>query len=107
FLYNQIMDDGRFVYGYFPAYDREIKSYNTVRHCTSLYALLETLEVDFNQKYLDKIEKSMEYAFEKFYKIVEEKGFMIDGEKDLEIKLGSNATAIFMIAKYQEITGKD
>ncbi|MDC4765318.1 poly alpha-glucosyltransferase, partial [Acinetobacter baumannii] len=71
------------------------------------YALLETLEVDFNQKYLDKIEKSMEYAFEKFYKIVEEKGFMIDGEKDLEIKLGSNATAIFMIAKYQEITGKD
>lgn len=107
FLYNQIMDDGRFVYGYFPAYDRKIKSYNTVRHCTSLYALLETLEVDFNKKYLDKIEKSMEYAFEKFYKIIEEKGFMIDGEQDLEIKLGSNATTIFMLAKYQEITGND
>ncbi|NUG03011.1 poly alpha-glucosyltransferase, partial [Acinetobacter oleivorans] len=42
FLYNQILDDGRFIYGYFPAYDREIKSYNTVRHCTSIYALLET-----------------------------------------------------------------
>lgn len=107
FLCNQIMDDGRFIYGYFPAYDREIKSYNTVRHCTSLYALLETLEVDFNKKYLDKIERSIEYAFQKFYKIIEEKGFMIDGEQDLEIKLGSNATAIFMLAKYQEITGND
>lgn len=105
FLNNQILENGRFVYGYFPAYDREIKSYNTVRHCTAVYALLETLEVDFNQKYLDNIKVSIQYALDNFYKELKRKAFMIDNiEAEAEIKLGSNAAAIFMLAKYQEIT---
>lgn len=105
FLHNEIQEDGRFIYGYFPAYNREIKSYNTVRHCTAIYALLETLEVDYQAAYLEQIKKSIQYAIDTFYKEVDGKGFMIDGPADgLEIKLGSNATAIFMLAKYQEIT---
>ncbi|SPL72527.1 poly alpha-glucosyltransferase [Acinetobacter stercoris] len=105
FLHNEIQSDGRFIYGYFPAYNREIKSYNTVRHCTAIYALLETLEVDYKVEYLEKIKKSIQYAIDTFYKEIDGKGFMIDGLADhLEIKLGSNATAIFMLAKYQEIT---
>ncbi|MDR6186852.1 hypothetical protein QE384_002753 [Acinetobacter baylyi] len=106
FLYQQILSDGRFVYGYFPAYNREIKSYNTVRHCTALYALLETLEIESNQKYLEKIKISIDYAIKSFYKDVDGKAFMIDGDElNQEIKLGSIAAAIFMLAKYQEITG--
>ena len=38
-LHSQIQENGKFIYGYFPAYDRDIRNYNTVRHCTSLYAL--------------------------------------------------------------------
>lgn len=105
FLHNEISENGRFCYGYFPAYDREIKSYNTVRHCTAIYALLETLEVEYNERYLDKINKSIQYAINVFYKEKENKAFMIDGsEHESEVKLGSNAAAIFMFAKYQEIT---
>ncbi|OTG86053.1 poly alpha-glucosyltransferase [Acinetobacter sp. ANC 3813] len=105
FLYRDIIESGRFCYGYFPAFDREIKSYNTVRHCTAIYALLETLEVEYNSKYLDKIKKSIQYAIDEFYKVVDDKAFMIDSANDgIEIKLGSNAAAIFMFAKYQEIT---
>ena len=105
FLHAEILADGKFKYGYFPAYDREIKSYNTVRHCTALYALLETLEVEYRNDYLEKIILSIDYAIHHFYKEIDEKAFLIDhqGEED-EIKLGSNATAIFMLAKYQEIT---
>jgi len=106
FLYNEILESGRLVYGYFPAYNREIKSYNTVRHCTAIYALLETLEVYYNEAYLPKIRTAMQYAIDHLYKEVDGKAFMIDGnEPDLEIKLGSNAAAIFMFAKYQEIIG--
>src|SRR5690606_27281378 len=48
----------------------------------------------------------MQYAIDHLYKEVDGKAFMIDGnEPDLEIKLGSNAAAIFMFAKYQEIIG--
>ncbi|MDV4316037.1 poly alpha-glucosyltransferase [Acinetobacter indicus] len=106
FLHNEILESGRLVYGYFPAYNREIKSYNTVRHCTAIYALLETLEVNYNEAYLPKIRNAMQYAIDHLYKEVDGKAFMIDGnEPDLEIKLGSNAAAIFMFAKYQEIIG--
>src|SRR5690606_15412600 len=106
FLHNEILESGRLVYGYFPAYNREIKSYNTVRHCTAIYALLETLEVYYNEAYLPKIRTAMQYAIDHLYKEVDGKAFMIDGnEPDLEIKLGSNAAAIFMFAKYQEIIG--
>ncbi|MQW91367.1 poly alpha-glucosyltransferase [Acinetobacter wanghuae] len=104
FLHNELQEDGRFIYGYFPAYDRELKSYNTVRHCTAVYALLETLEVDDKEEYLTKIRLAIEYAIQVFYKEEKSCGFMIDGEDEAEIKLGSNAAAIFMFAKYQEIT---
>jgi hypothetical protein len=107
FLHGEILESGRFVYGYFPAYDRELKSYNTVRHCTAIYALLETLEVDYQETYLIKIRQAIEYALQNFYKEVHGLGFMTDGENDSEIKLGSNAAAIFMFAKYQEITSDD
>lgn len=105
FLHQQIQADGRFIYGYFPAYDRDIKSYNTVRHCTSVYALLESFEVKENDEYWPKIEASIKYALDAFYREKSIKlGFMIDGEKNQEIKLGANAGAILMLTKYQELT---
>ncbi len=106
FLHDQIMDNGRFIYGYFPAYDREIKSYNTVRHCTSLYALIETFEVNKQEQYWVKIHKGIDYALTHFYKEPQlGTAYMIDGlDDEPEIKLGSNAAAILMLTKYQEIT---
>ena len=106
FLHGEIQEDGRFIYGYFPAYGNQIKSYNTVRHCTAVYALIETLEVNYNPNYLAKIKTAIHYALETFYKEIDNKAFMSDGAADQqEIKLGANATAIFMLCKYQEVTG--
>mgnify|MGYP003499359827 CR=1 FL=1 len=106
FLHGEIQEDGRFIYGYFPAYANKIKSYNTVRHCTAVYSLIETLEVEYNEAYLPKIKKAIDYALETLYREVDQKAFMIDGkEDDLEIKLGANAAAIFMLCKYQELVG--
>lgn len=106
FLHGEIQADGSFIYGYFPAYANKIRSYNTVRHCTAVYALIETLEVEYNEAYLPKIKQAISYALETFYKEADQKAFMIDGkEDDLEIKLGANAAAIFMLCKYQEVVG--
>ena len=106
FLHDQIKDNGRFIYGYFPAYNREIKSYNTVRHCTSLYALIETFEINKQEQYWFKIHQSIDYALTHFYKEPQlGTAYMIDGlDDEPEIKLGSNAAAILMLTKYQEIT---
>lgn len=108
FLHDQIQENGKFIYGYFPAYDRDIRNYNTVRHCTSVYALLETFEVQNKPEYWSKIHAAIHYALTKFYKEKDAStAFMIDGkEGELEIKLGANAAAILMLTKYQEITQK-
>lgn len=108
FLHSQIQENGKFIYGYFSAYDRDIRNYNTVRHCTSAYALLETFEVQNKPEYWPKIHAAIHYALTNFYKEKDSStAFMIDGkEGDLEIKLGANAAAILMLIKYQEITQK-
>lgn len=108
FLHDQIQENGKFIYGYFSAYDRDIRNYNTVRHCTSVYALLETFEVQSKPEYWPKIHAAIHYALTNFYKEKDpETAFMIDGkEGELEIKLGANAAAILMLTKYQEITQK-
>lgn len=108
FLHDEIQQNGRFIYGYFPAYANPIKSYNTVRHCTAIYALIETLEVEYNQAYLPKIKAAIDYALTNFYKELDQKAFMSDGQEgEEEVKLGANATALFMLCKYQEVTGDD
>lgn len=108
FLHDQIQENGKFIYGYFSAYDRDIRNYNTVRHCTSVYALLETFEVQNKPEYWPKIHAAIHYALTNFYKEKDSStAFMIDGkEGELEIKLGANAAAILMLTKYQEITEK-
>lgn len=108
FLHDQIQENGKFIYGYFSAYDRDIRNYNTVRHCTSVYALLETFEVQSKPEYWPKIHAAIQYALTNFYKEKDsEISFMIDGkEGEFEIKLGANAAAILMLTKYQEITQK-
>ncbi|WP_343621940.1 poly alpha-glucosyltransferase [Acinetobacter proteolyticus] len=111
FLSRQIQTDGRFAYGFFPAYDREIRSYNTVRHCTSVYALLETLIIQPDKRLIEKIQSAIDYALQHFYiEKQPELAYMLDGDEDKgldEIKLGANAAAILMLSKYQEITGDD
>lgn len=108
FLHEQIQENGKFIYGYFSAYDRDIRNYNTVRHCTSVYALVETFEVQNKPEYWPKIHTAIHYALTNFYKEKDsETAFMIDGkEGEFEIKLGANAAAILMLTKYQEITQK-
>lgn len=109
FLSQQIQRNGQFIYGFFPAYDREIRSYNTVRHCTTTYALIETLALDLQPNVVSKIQSAIDYALTNLYvEKDDDLAYMLDGA-DLnqldEIKLGANAAAILMLTKYQSMVG--
>jgi len=109
FLSQQVQRNGQFIYGFFPAYDREIRSYNTVRHCTTTYALIETLALDLQPNVVSKIQSAIDYALTNFYvEKDDDLAYMLDGA-DLnqldEIKLGANAAAILMLTKYQSMVG--
>lgn len=115
YLFNQINADGSFTYGYFPAYHKLIPGYNSVRHFSSLYALLETIEYAEKQgrsiqrdQLLTKIETSLDWGFQNLCISRNDHVFVAEQIGDQqELKLGAQAVAILALAKYEELTGND
>ena len=59
-----LLENGRYQYGYFPHFDKEIGTYNVLRHSSSTYALIEGLTY-LNQP-LDSAEKAIDYIIENY-----------------------------------------
>lgn len=111
FLIDQITETGRFVYGYFPAYGKVLKSYNSVRHYSSLYALLEAYEYlreqgATSEEFLEKIEQGLNWGLMNLTQITDGNYYVAEWLKDgVELKLGAQAMVILALAKYQTVTG--
>ncbi len=106
YLTHQIQPNGRFNYGYFSAFAKNIDTYNFLRHSSSLYAMIEGYEFTQDKKIIESVNKGIEYLIQEAIidktDAGEEVAFVIDQSN--EIKLGSNATAILAITKYIEVT---
>lgn len=106
YLLNQLGEDGKFIYGYYPCYDKPIQNYNAIRHFSSLYALFETGELLTDKEMIQRALQGLHWGF----KNLSDKK---DGEllikdqvgTDIEYKLGAQAMAILAAAKYTQITG--
>ncbi|MGG5330923.1 glycosyltransferase family 2 protein [Enterococcus sp. AZ163] len=107
YLVDQITGTGKFIYGYFPVRGRKINSYNSVRHYSSLYALLEAYDYLREQElvradFLEKIEQGLQWGLMHLTKVTEDAYYVVDGE---EVKLGAQAMVILALTKYQTVTG--
>lgn len=108
FLYRQIKDSGQFIYGYYPTYDYEITGYNSVRHFSSVYALLEAQEYLGKTEELKRSEQALDWGVK--HLLMEKDGAQYVQEEmrsGISIKLGAQALAILAMAKFQTITGND
>lgn len=108
YLARQITPSGLYDYGWFPCFDRAIPTYNTLRHASSTYALLEGWEISRNASHFAAIERALKKLSQEL--IVHRQlpdgstaDFLVDTGD--EIKLGGNAVAILAMAKYSELTG--
>ncbi|MGR3808579.1 UDP-N-acetylmuramoyl-tripeptide--D-alanyl-D-alanine ligase [Pasteurella testudinis] len=124
YLSRQIEESGLFQYGHFPCFDKPIPTYNTLRHASSTYALLEGLElcqqliasgdtvateislITLNAAELDAVQQRVESAIDYF--VVHNIRHYADGrayvlEINNEIKLGANAVAILAFVKYAQM----
>ncbi|URL06562.1 UDP-N-acetylmuramoyl-tripeptide--D-alanyl-D-alanine ligase [Avibacterium sp. 21-595] len=112
YLSKQVKENGVYEYGYFPCFDRVIPTYNTLRHTSSTYALLEGYEA-YRQQVEDgvvivdehifieikqQIDKALDYLLTQSIRDYGEKSYVIDTGN--EIKLGANAVAILALTKY-------
>ncbi|MBO1305893.1 glycosyltransferase family 2 protein [Enterococcus sp. 669A] len=111
YLVDQVTNTGKFIYGYFPVYGRKINSYNSVRHYSSLYALLEAYEYLKEQgkagdDFLQKIEQGLQWGLMNLTQVTEDCYYVVERLKSgVELKLGAQAMVILALTKYQTVTG--
>jgi hypothetical protein len=110
FLARQVGPDGRFTYGYHPCFDRTIGAYNTLRHASSTYAMIEAYEVTRSAALREAITQSL-YCLTRDLIV---HALLPDGqlaaflkEANGEIKLGGNAVAILALAKFASVFDDD
>lgn len=126
YLSRQVKPSGQYVYGYFPCFGRTIDTYNSLRHASSTYALIEGYEACRNFDNLPKdnsnasantssatplklslsqiqsdIDKAMGYLTHQLITTYGDKAYVIDTGG--EIKLGANAVAILALVKYLQV----
>lgn len=114
FLGQQVKLDGRYVYGYFPCFHREIGTYNVLRHASSTYALLEGYETCRAQQLLDEgqlaqLRQQIIAALSSLcaQDIIQREGAAYVVDTGNLIKLGANAVAILAFVKYQQVMGDE
>ena len=132
YLAKQVTLSGKYVYGYFPCFDRTINTYNSLRHASSTYALIEGYEACHSFYELNSFDDSSSDSAPNYsnieltgasklilnnmkvgidnamnYLIVELIQLYDDKAYVIdiggEIKLGANAVAILAIVKYLQV----
>ena len=108
FLQRQIQATGQFIYGYYPTYDYAIKGYNSVRHFSSVYALLEAQEYLGLTEELKDSERALDWGLANLTLDHGEALFIQEETASgISLKLGAQGLAILALAKFQTITGND
>lgn len=103
YLARQVKDNGQFVYGTHPCFNREIDTYNALRHASTLYSMIEAWELTQSEVLKSKIDNALDYLVSSLIKELplpdgSNVAFLID--IDNEIKLGGNAVCLLALTQY-------
>ncbi|MDP9992555.1 UDP-N-acetylmuramyl pentapeptide synthase [Variovorax boronicumulans] len=108
YLAEQVKPTGEFHYGWFPCFDRAIPTYNTLRHASTTYAMLEAWELTRSATQKAAIDRSLGILTQKLIRQVPlpdgaQAALLVDVGN--EVKLGGNAVCLLALVKYTELTG--
>ena len=109
YLAKEVQKSGRFIYGHYPCFNKIVPSYNTLRHFSSIFAMLDvysTYNKIGNANLAAAITRALKYGVKHFiaYRPLDdgtEAAYLVDIND--EIKLGALGVTIVMLAKYSEL----
>ncbi|MBC1687218.1 poly(glycerol-phosphate) alpha-glucosyltransferase [Listeria welshimeri] len=104
YLANQVNVTGEFNYGWFACFDKKIKHYNSLRHASTTYSMLEAYELTEDKFILEAAANALAYLQKNFIYEKEDLAFLIEPELR-EVKLGGAAATLLAFTKYMKITG--
>ncbi|MBC6150000.1 poly(glycerol-phosphate) alpha-glucosyltransferase [Listeria innocua] len=104
YLAHQVNAAGEFNYGWFACFDKKIKHYNSLRHASTTYSMLEAYELTGNKAILEAATKALTYLEKHFIYEKDDMAFLIEPELR-EVKLGGSAATLLALTKYMHITG--
>ena len=106
FLANQVNEDGSFIYGLYPRFDKEIDNYNILRHSSTIWALVNQYRVIGDETLVKHINSTIEYMLRYIVYSDADTAYLYE-EKSDEIKLGGNAIVIITLTEYMDVFGKN
>ncbi|EAH4444650.1 TPA: poly(glycerol-phosphate) alpha-glucosyltransferase [Listeria innocua] len=104
YLAHQVNTTGEFNYGWFACFDKKIKHYNSLRHASTTYSMLEAYELTGKKAILEAATKALTYLEKHFIYEKDDMAFLIEPELR-EVKLGGSAATLLALTKYMHITG--
>lgn len=102
YLVEQVQPGGRFIYGIRPQYDREIDSYNILRHSGTIWSLICRYRMFPDENLKEKIENTIDYMISQILYDDDGAGYIYEAD-DSEIKLGGNGIAIVALTEYMDL----
>lgn len=107
FLIDQVGKDGKFIYGYYPRFDKEIDNYNIVRHASTLWSLVCQYRMTGNEKLIPVIESAIDYMIDNAIVYSDDNTAYLYEDKSDEIKLGGCGVAVVALAEYMDALDSD
>lgn len=109
YLMRQVQDDGSFLYGYYPRFDKVIPSYNIMRHVSTIWSLICRYRLLPDEELKTLLDKTMTYMLLniRYNETDEGTAAYLYEEKADEIKLGGNGVAILALSEYMDVFGTD
>lgn len=107
FLIDQVNDDGSFVYGMYPRFDRNIDNYNIVRHASTLWSLVCQYRMTGNEELVSVIDKAIDYMIDTAVISIDDNTSYLLEKKSDEIKLGGCGVAVVALTEYMDAFNSD
>lgn len=106
YLMNQVQADGRFIYGLRPQFDKEIDSYNILRHTGTIWSLICRYRMFPDDALKEKIDSTIAYMLSQILYDDTGAGYIYEAD-DVEVKLGGNGIAILALTEYMDVFQTD